>query len=139
MKVLVLTSEPFSAKQLRDVLPDDVKPAEIQVMVVAPALHTGPIQFWLSDSDEPIQRAEEVRRSSVEQLGDGGVRASSDTGEGDPIEAVADALNTFKADRIVVFAHPDSEQRYREEMDESELQSRFGIPVDRATVASSDG
>jgi hypothetical protein len=138
MKVLVLTTEPFSAKQLREVLTGDVEPAEIQVMVVAPALHEGPIQFWLSEADEPIQRAEHVRRRSVEQLGEGGVTATGDTGEGDPIEAIADALNTFDADRIVVFAHPDSQQRYREEIDVQELERRFGIPVDRATLASSD-
>lgn len=52
------------------------------------------LEFWLSGADDPIARAEEVRRASVEQLGRAGVAASGDTGESDPVEAIQDALQT---------------------------------------------
>ena len=58
--------------------------------------------------------------------------ASADTGESDPIEAIEDALRTFPADRIVLFTHSESEQRYREDIDPREVERRFGLPVDRA-------
>jgi hypothetical protein len=134
MKLLVLTTEPVSSDQLRAAAGDDIDPADSEVMIVAPALHESAVRFWFSD--EAISRAEAVRRESVERLGAEGVPASADTGEGDPLDAVTDALQTFEADRIVIFSHPKGEQLYREGVDDAELEKRFGIPVQRAELAS---
>ena len=134
MKLLVLTSEPISAQQLRDALPRDVDPEDAEVMLVAPAFHDNALRFWVSDADDAIARADAIRRESIERLGDEGVAASGDTGEADPLEAIEDALETFDAERIVVFTHPDSEQRYREDIDDRQIAERFGRPVDRAQV-----
>src|ERR1700761_4723451 len=134
MRLLVLTSEPVSAGQLRDALPGDVDPTDAEVMVVAPALHESALRFWLSDADEAIARADEVRRRSVEQLGAEGVSAAADTGESNPEKAVEDVPKTFPADRILVFTHTADEQRYREDVDPDALQSRFGVPVTQARV-----
>jgi hypothetical protein len=134
MKLLVLTSEPVSADQLRSALPGDAEPTSAEVMVVAPALHDSALRFWMSDADEAIARADEVRRRSVEQLGAEGVSAAADTGESDPEDAVEDVLKTFPADHILVFTHRGKEQRYREDVDAGTLESRFGVPVTQATV-----
>jgi hypothetical protein len=135
MKLLVLTTEPITAGQLRDALPEGADTAGAEVMVVAPALHASALRFWVSDADEAIERADSVRRESVEQLGSEGVSATADTGEGDMLDAVEDALQTFAADRIVVFAHPPDAQRYGEDVDDAELRARFGLPIDRAEVS----
>ena len=135
MKLLVLTSEPITSQQLREAVPGDSDPADAEVMVVAPALHRDALHFWLSDADEAIARAEAVRSETVEQLGSEGVPASGDTGESDPLLAITDALQTFPAERIVLFTHPDDEQRYREEIDVNEIRERFGLPVDQAPVS----
>jgi hypothetical protein len=129
VRILVLTTEPISAAQLRDALPGDADPADAEVMVVAPALHASALRFWVSDADEAIAKAEEVRRQSLEQLGDEGISASSDTGEGGTEAAVQDALATFAADHILIFTHVDSEQRYREDIEPDELRKSFGVPV----------
>lgn len=134
-KLLILTSEPISAGQLREAVDQGIDPRETEVMVVAPALQRSPLKFWFSDADEAIGRAEWVRRESVERLGQDGVPASGDTGESDPLDAIQDALQTFDADRIVLFTHPDSERRYREDVDVEEIRERFGLPVDQATAA----
>jgi hypothetical protein len=134
MKLLVLTSEPISARQLQGALPRDLDPQDAEVMLVAPAFHENALRFWVSDADDAIARAEAIRRESVEQLGAQGVSASGDTGEADPLDAIEDALKTFDADRIVLFTHPENEQRYREGVDEAEIAERFGRPVDRAQV-----
>jgi len=133
MKLLVLTSEPISAAQLRDAAGADVDASAAEVMVVAPALQQSPLKFWLSDADEAIARADRVRRETVERLAAEGVAASGDTGESDPLAAIEDALQTFKADRIVVFTR-ERDQRYREDLDEAEIEERFGLPVDRASA-----
>ncbi len=136
MRLLVLTSEPISASQLRDALPDDAQAGDTEVVMVAPALQESPLKFWVSDVDDAIARADEVRRQSVDQLGNEGVPASGDTGESDPVKALEDALSTFAADRILLFTHPDEHKRYREDLDLKELRERFGIPVDEATVTT---
>ena len=135
MKILVLTTEPVTADQLRAALPADSDPADAEVMVVAPALHKNALRFWVSDADEAIAKADDVSHQSVEQLGADGVSASGDTGESDPDDAIEDALKTFPADRILVFTHPDSQQRYKEDVDPDELQQRFGVPVTQASTA----
>ncbi len=134
MKILVLTPEPVSGAQLRDALPGDADPSELEVMLVAPALHASALRFWISDADEAIERADAVGRESVRQLGEDGVAASSDTGEGDLAVAVQDALRTFAAERIVVFSHPSGDRLHGEDVDTSELRERFGLPVDRAVI-----
>jgi hypothetical protein len=134
MKVLVLTSEPITAQRLRDALGADADPADAEVMVVAPAFTESAIKFWMSDADDAIARAEEVRRASVDRLGEEGVPASGDTGESDPYTAIEDALKTFDADRIVLFTHASEDRRYREDLDDAEIAERFGRPVDHAVV-----
>jgi hypothetical protein len=135
MKLLVLTSEPIAPADLRRALPDGVDPTDAEVMVVAPALHESALQFWVSDADEAIAEADKVRRETVRRLGEGGIAASGDMGESDPMTAIQDALATFEADRIVLFTHPEAGQEYREDLDADEIERRFGLPVDTATVS----
>src|SRR5436305_468594 len=134
MNVLVLTTEPVGPRELEAAL-GTAEPKETEVMVVAPALHESPLKFWLSDADDAIARAKEVGRETVEQLGEAGVAASADTGEADPLEAVADALQTFAADRIILFTHPEGQKGYREDLDPDAIERRFGVPAVRATVS----
>lgn len=134
MRVLVLTTGPLSAAQLRGALPDHADPEDMEVMVIAPAIQESPLQFWFSDADDAIAKADEVRRRAVRELADSGVTASGDTGESDPLQAIQDALITFPADRIVVFKRPQGEQGYREDVDEREIEERFGVPVALATA-----
>jgi hypothetical protein len=127
--VLVVTSEPISAGQLEGAVGNELEPDTTEVMVVAPALQESPIKFWFSDADDAIARAEQVRRESVARLDESGLAASGDTGESDPFAAIYDALQTFDADRIVLFKHSSDEQRHREDVDPEAVRERFGVPV----------
>ncbi|MBV9535178.1 MAG: hypothetical protein JO321_07175 [Solirubrobacterales bacterium] len=134
MRVLVVTSEPISAADLSAALPGDVDPNDVEVMVVAPALQSSPLKFWLSDADDAIVRARRTEQETVERLSREGVDVESETGESDPELAIEDALQGFPADEIIVFTHPESEQRYREDVDAEELEQRFRRPVRQATL-----
>ena len=136
MRLLILTSEPITADQLRRAVPGDLKPDEAEVMVVAPALQESGLRFWMSDADDAIARAEWVRRETVGQLAAEGVPASGDTGESDPLLAIQDALQGFPADRVVLFRHAGNEQSYRADVDPAEIEQRFGLPVDRAALSA---
>src|SRR5205807_10227983 len=122
-------------QQLRDSLPEDLGPDDAEVMVVAPALQTTPLKFWLSDADEAIARARDVSRETVQRLDQAGVPASGDTGESDPLEAIQDALNTFPAERVLLFTHGQERQRYREDVDPGQVSERFGVPAERVPVS----
>jgi hypothetical protein len=128
VKVLVLTSEPITANHLRAAIGSDATD-DAEVLVIAPALHRSALRFWLSDADEAIARAQIVQQESVDQLDDEGITATGDTGESEPMTAVADTLQTFPADRVALFIHPASEQSYRESITAAEITERFGLPV----------
>jgi hypothetical protein len=136
MKLLVVTSEPITAQQLHNAVDVDVDPKDIEVMVLAPALSDSGFRFWFSDADDAIERANHVSRQTVQELEGTTASAEGTTGEADPTQAIIDALQTFPADRIVLFTHDsDDDQRYREDVDVEVLRERVGRPVDRATVA----
>ncbi len=95
MKLLVATSEPITAEQLREAVRVDAEPQDIEVMVVAPAMADSPIRFWFSDADASIERAQAVRSQTVDELQEAGVHARGTTGESDPTQAIIDALQSF--------------------------------------------
>jgi hypothetical protein len=135
MRLLVITTEPITAEQVRDALPGEAQPQDSEVMVVAPALQQDALHFWMSDADEAIANADRIRRETVARLDEQGVAASGDTGESDPEQAIQDALQSFPADRIVLFTHPESDRAYKEDLDAKEIEERFGVPVDHALTS----
>ena len=133
MKPLVLTPEPVDADMLRATLGDEVEGAE--VLVVSPAGHRSKIAFWVSDSDDAIAEAEAAQEETVERLEEEGVDAAGDTGEAEPAQAIEDALATFKADRIVVFSHPEGDRDYREDEALAAGEERWNVPVTHALIS----
>jgi hypothetical protein len=132
MKLLVLATDPVDADDLRGAIDEDIDGAE--VLVVSPAVNQSPIAFWVSDSDEAILDAESTAKQTAAALNAQGAHARAQTGESDPLLALQDALTTFRADRVVVFARGDEEsRRYREDDVLGEAQRRFGVPVTDVT------
>ena len=132
MKLLVLTPEPIDADLLRATLGDEVEGAE--VLVISPATNESSVAFWVSDSDQAIAEAEAAQEETVERLEEGGIDAAGDTGESEPAVALQDALATFKADRIVIFSHPEGDRDYREDEGLANAEERFGVPVTHAII-----
>jgi hypothetical protein len=130
-KILALVSEPVSGDALRSAIGDDAGDAE--VLVVAPALESR--GRWLLDAPDPaIERADAVQEETVERMDESGIDAAGDTGEADPLLAIQDALQTFEADEIVVFAHPEGQANWLEEGLVEDARERFGRPVRRLEI-----
>ena len=133
MKLLVLATDPVDADDLRGALPGETLDGA-EVLVVSPAVNESPVAFWVSDSDEAIIEAESTANETADALAAEGARTRAEVGESDPLLALQDALATFPADRVVVFARGDDEsQRYREDDVLGEAQRRFGVPVAEVT------
>jgi hypothetical protein len=133
MKLLVLATDPVDADDLRGALDgEDLEGAE--VLVVSPAVNQSPVAFWVSDADEAIAEAESTAQQTADALRAEGARTRAQAGESEPLLALQDALTTFPADRVLVFARGDEEsRRYREDDVLGEAQRRFGVPVAEIT------
>ena len=118
MNVLVLAASPVDAGLLRRELGDEVEGA--QVLVVSPAVNSSPLAFWMSDSDEAIEDAQERLDETLATLRSAGVSARGTTGESEGLLAIQDALASFQADRIVVVDDPEVADAATE---------RFTVPV----------
>ena len=131
-KVLAVVSEPVSGRALKSAIGAEQAEAA-EVLVIAPALDSR-VRFWTSDSDEAIDRAQAVQEETVERMSEEGVDAVGDTGESDPVLAIHDALQTFPADEIVLFTHPDGRRNWLEEGVVEEASERFEAPVRHVLV-----
>jgi len=132
MDVLVLAPDAIDPDTLRSAVGEDI--GDGRVLVVSPALNESPLAFWMSDSDEAIEDAQDAGEQTASDLRDDGVTAVNLTGESEPLLALQDALARFPADRIVIFVRDDDEQRYREDDVVGEAQRRFDLPVTLATL-----
>jgi hypothetical protein len=134
MRILVLATDPVDAGDVRRAMGDGADLDGAEVLVVAPAVNSSPLAFWVSDSDEAIDDAESAAERTAAALRESGARARATTGESEPLLALQDALAAFDAERIVVFVHDDDEQRYREDDVLGEAERRFGVPVTEARI-----
>jgi hypothetical protein len=130
-RILAVVSEPISGEALQSAVGEDLAGAE--VLVVAPALMSR-TRFVLADPDKGIERAREVADETVARLDADGVNAVGDTGESDPLLAIQDALQTFQADRIVLFTHSGGDRNWQEEGVVDDARERFDPPVEHVVV-----
>ena len=131
-KLLAVVSEPVSGQALKKAVGKERAEAA-EVLVVAPALNQR-TRFWLSDVDAAIDRAEAVQQGTVERMEEDGVDAAGDTGESDPLLAIQDALQTFAADQVVLFTHPQGHTNWLEEGLVDDVRKTFDGPVDHIIV-----
>ena len=133
MRILVIATEPVDADRLAAALDDDVRDAEVKL--VTPALNDSRLAFWVSDADQAIAEAEEAQVDTVERLEEDDIDAAGQVGESEPAQAIADALATFAADRIVIFSHPEGDRDYREDEGLADAEQRWNVPVTHAVIS----
>jgi hypothetical protein len=133
MRLLVLATDPVDADAVRAALPGNEDLSRAEVLVVSPAVNESPVAFWMSDSDEAIDRAASVAQQTAEALAARGADVAAETGESEPLLALQDALAQYPADRVLVFVRAGDAERYREDDVVGEAERRFGIPVTEVT------
>src|SRR5262245_15308920 len=120
MKLLILALDPVPPVMVPDAA----------IIVVAPALNSR-LRRWLSDEDAARGRADERAAAFVARLARSGVHADGRIGDADPLLAIADALRTFPADKILIAGETDETARFADRI-VSRARARFAIPVVRA-------
>ena len=103
------------------------------MLVVCPALNS-PVRHWASDEDGARAAAQERLDASLAQLGRDGVQAEGEVGDGDPLQAIEDALRTFGADEIVISTHPEGRSHWLERNVVGAARDRFDVPITHVVV-----
>jgi hypothetical protein len=112
-RVLVVAIADVPRERLRDELSragDDTP----EVRVVSPAVVDSGIKHEFGDIDAAIEPAERRLREALQGLEEVGIEAEGSVADADPILAINDQLQTFRADRILLVSHRDDEAVYAE-------------------------
>src|SRR6478672_6853230 len=133
-RVLVVANETVGGSQLLDTIRGRIAGrSDARVLVVCPAL-TSPLRHWASDEDDARQKAQDRLEASLRAMQGAGIQASGEIGDGDPIQAVEDALRTFRPDELVVSTHPVGKSHWLERGVVDKARERFALPVTHVTV-----
>ena len=127
-RILVIANETVGGEMLRKMILSKAESVDEQVLVVVPALNS-PIRHWASDEDNARAAAAERLERSLRLLREGGVEATGEVGDGDPIQAMEDALRTFGADEIIISTHPEGRSHWLERGVVEKARERFMVPI----------
>ncbi|MCP9484575.1 MAG: universal stress protein [Gaiellaceae bacterium MAG52_C11] len=132
-RILVIANETLGGTELFEVLRSKAEGVREQVLVVTPALNS-PLRHWASDEDGARVDAQERLDASLARLAREGIEARGEVGDGDPLQAIEDALRTFGADEIVISTHPEGRSNWLERNVVGEAGARFDVPITHVVV-----
>jgi nucleotide-binding universal stress UspA family protein len=135
LRILVVANETVGGAPLLDKIKQVAASSDdtANVHVVSPALNS-PLRHLVSDEDPAREAAQERLERSLGRLREEGIDASGEVGDGDPLQAIEDALRTFGADRIVISTHPEGRSNWLERGLVTQARERFAVPVDHVVV-----
>jgi hypothetical protein len=132
-RILVIANETVGGEALRDRIQERGAGYRTQVLVVSPALNT-PLRHWASDEDPARAQAQERLERSLERLEQLGIQARGEIGDGDPVQAIEDALRTFGADEVIISTHPEGRSHWLERGVVRNARDRFAVPITHVVV-----
>ena len=132
-RILVIANETVGGEELREILRSKAEGVHEQVLVVCPALNSA-VRHWASDEDGARTAAQQRLDRSLARLQEDGIQAWGEVGDGDPLQAMEDALRTFGADEIVISTHPEGRSNWLERNVVGSARERFDVPITHVVV-----
>ena len=132
-RILVIANETVGGSELLAILRRKAEGVNEQVHVVCPALNSQ-VRTWASDEDGARAAAQQRLDASLARLRQDGVQAQGEVGDGDPLQAIEDALRTFGADEIVISTHPEGRSNWLERNVVGDARDRFDVPITHVVV-----
>jgi hypothetical protein len=132
-RILVVANETVGGETLREEIRRHGEGSRADVLVVSPALNT-PLKHWVSDDDQARDDAQERLVRSLTRLKEVGIEARGEIGDGEPLQAIEDALRTFGADEIIISTHPEGRSNWLEKGVVSGARARFAVPITHVVV-----
>jgi GABA permease len=132
-RILVVANETVGGGELRTLLERKAEAVDEDVLLVCPALNSK-VRTWTSDEDGARAAAQTRLDASLARLAADGVRARGEIGDGDPLQALEDALREFPADEIVISTHPPGRSHWLEQGVVETARMRYDVPVTHVVV-----
>ena len=132
-RILVVANETVGGPELLDEIRRRSQDRATQVLVVCPALNS-PLRHWVSDEDEARVAAQSRLDESLASMRAAGLEATGEIGDGDPIQAIEDALRTFHPDELLVSTHPAGRSHWLERGVVEKARERFDLPLTHVVV-----
>jgi hypothetical protein len=127
-RILVIANETVGGGALREEIKRRSEGYREQVLVVCPALNA-PLKHWISDEDAARVAAQGRLEASLARLAEAGIDARGEIGDGDPLQAMEDALRTFGADEVIISTHPEGRSHWLERGVVTGARERFTVPI----------
>jgi hypothetical protein len=137
-RILVVANETVGGRELIDCIEKKAEGVAEKVLVVCPALNS-PLRHWVSDEDDARAAAQERLDASVASMRAIGIDATGQIGDGDPLQAIEDAVRTFAPDEVVVSTHPEGRSHWLERGVVDRARERFHVPLTHVVVDIGDG
>ncbi len=132
-RILVIANETVGGEELMAILRSKAEGVHEHVLVVCPALNST-VRTWASDEDGARAAAQTRLDASLARLARDGIEAEGEVGDGDPLQAIEDALRTFGADEIVISTHPKGRSNWLERNVVGAARDRFEVPITHVVV-----
>ena len=132
-RILVAANETVGGSELLSEIRARSGAGRSLVLVVCPALNS-PLRHWVSDEDEARAAAGERLEASLAAMRAAGLDATGEIGDGDPIQAIEDALRTFRPDELIISTHPVGRSHWLERGVVEKARERFALPVTHVIV-----
>jgi GABA permease len=132
-RILVVANETVGGRELLSELQSRSAGRTAVVLVVCPALNS-PLRHWVSDEDEARAAASARLEESLAAMRAAGLGATGEIGDGDPIQAIEDALRTFRPDELIISTHPAGRSHWLERGVVERARERFALPVTHVVV-----
>jgi hypothetical protein len=136
-RILVVANETVGGPELLAEIRDRSEGRKATVLVVVPALNS-PLRHWVSDEDGARTAAQGRLDASLSSMRAGGLDARGEIGDGDPIQAIEDALRTFRPDELIVSTHPAGRSHWLERGVVEKARERFDLPLTHVVVDLAD-
>jgi nucleotide-binding universal stress UspA family protein len=132
-RILVIANETVGGGPLREEIRRRSEGYDEQVFVVTPALNS-PLRHWASDEDNARAQAQKRLNASLTRLREVGIDAKGEVGDGEPLQAMEDALRLFGADEIIISTHPEGRSHWLERGIVEAARERFAVPITHVVV-----
>ncbi|HEX7525215.1 MAG TPA: hypothetical protein VF327_02850 [Gaiellaceae bacterium] len=132
-RILVVANETVGGTELLAEIRERSAAHTAVVLVVCPALNS-PLRHWVSDEDGARAAAAARLAQSLAAMRAAGLDATGEIGDGDPIQAIEDALRTFRPDELIVSTHPAGRSHWLERGVVEKARERFALPLTHVVV-----
>jgi GABA permease len=132
-RILVVANETVGGPELIEQVREHAGGKRTRVLVVSPALNS-PLKTWTSDEDAARAAAQERLDESLVSMRSVGLEAEGEIGDGDPVQAIEDAVRTFQPDELIVSTHPEGRSHWLERGVIERARERFELPLTHVVV-----